>query len=76
MRSSESLYDSKINYDELTTFLWFFIIVILNTNNFVQHIMMLVNGLRYFATVHIFCLSLDFLPDKSLRTELGFQIDI
>jgi hypothetical protein len=54
MRSNESLYDSKINYDELTTFLWFFIIVILNTNNFVQHIMMLVNGLRYFATVHIF----------------------
>jgi hypothetical protein len=56
MRSGESLYGSEINYDELMTFFWFFIIVILNTDYFInKSIMMLVSGLVSYTTEHIFC---------------------
>jgi hypothetical protein len=36
MRSGESQCGSELNYDELMAFFWFFIVVILNTDTFID----------------------------------------
>jgi hypothetical protein len=76
MRSGESLYGSELNYDELMTFFWFFIVVILNTDNFINksNDVSHWSGILYNCAHFLYKSRLFF--DEYLRMKLSLKTDI